>query len=152
VSRARRAAATAAGAVLFAAVLIAAFGIVSLLLDENVILTPGLGQIPGAVAVAASLAALAGTLWTRMPVPGVWGTLAWSALAAFLGYIGGLGAASVIVSADLALALSAVGRAATTWPGLVVAGAAVVAAAMAIAVARGVDADARWPWEHGDAE
>ena len=45
-SRSRRAAATAAGAVLFAAVLIAAFGIVSLLLDEDVIVTPGLGQAP----------------------------------------------------------------------------------------------------------
>jgi len=85
VSSARRAAATAAGAVLYAAVLIAAFGIVSLLLDEDVIVTPGLGQVPGVVAVATSLAAVAGTLWARMPAPGVWGTLGWSALAAFLG-------------------------------------------------------------------
>jgi len=152
VSSARRAAATAAGAVLYAAVLIAAFGIVSLLLDDDVIVTPGLGQVPGVVAVATSLAAVAGTLWARMPAPGVWGTLGWSALAAFLGYLGGLGVASVVASGDAVLALSAVGRAATTWPGLVVIAAAVVAAAMAVAVARGADQNARWPWEREDEE
>lgn len=151
-SRARRAAASAAGAILYAALLIAALGVVSLLTDQDVIVAPGLGQVPGVVAVAASLAAVAGTLWARMPAPGVWGTLGWTALAAFLGYLGALGVAAVLVAGDTALALSAVGRAATTWPGLVVIGSAVVAAAMALAVARGADENARWPWEREDQE
>ncbi len=151
-SRSRRAAATAAGAVLFAAVLIAAFGIVSLLLDEDVIVTPGLGQAPGIIAVGASLAAVAATIWARMLSPGIWGTLLWSGLAGFLGYLAGLGAASVFASGDVARALSAVGRAATTWPGLVVIAAAILAAAMALAVVCGADENARWPWEREDDE
>lgn len=151
-SPARRLAATAVGAVLYAAVLIAGLGIVSLFLDEDVIVAPGLGQLPGVLAVAASIVAVAVTLWARMPEPGIWATLGWAALAAFLGYLGGLGAASVVAAGDVALALSAVGRAATAWPGLVVIGAAVVAAAMALAVARGADQNARWPWEGADDE
>ena len=151
-SRSRRAAATAAGVVLFATVLIAAFGFVSLLLDEDVIVTPSLGQVPGVIAVGASLASMALTIWVRMPAPGVWGTLLWSGLAAFLGYLAGLGVASVFATADGVLALSAVGRAATTWRGLVVIAAAILGAAMALAIARGAGGNARWPWERDDDE
>lgn len=151
-SRSRRAAATAAGVVLFATVLIAAFGFVSLLLDEDVIVTPSLGQVPGVIAVGASLASMALTIWVRMPAPGVWGTLLWSGLAAFLGYLAGLGVASVFATADGVLALSAVGRAATTWRGLVVIAAAILGAAMALAIARGAGENARWPWERDDDE
>lgn len=151
-SRSRRAAATAVGAVVFAAVLIAAFGVVSLLVNEDVIVTPGLGQVPGIIAVAASLGAVAVTIWMRIPARGVWGTLGWAALAAFLGYLVGLGVASVVASADVVLAASAVGRAATTWPGLVVIAAAIPAAALALAVARGAGDNARWPWEREDDE
>lgn len=151
-SHSRRAAATAVGAVVFAAVLIAAFGVVSLLVNEDVIVTPGLGQMPGIIAVAASLGAVAVTIWVRIPARGVWGTLGWAALAAFLGYLVGLGVASVVASADVVLALSAVGRAATTWPGLVVIAAAILAAALALAVAGGAGENARWPWERGDDE
>ncbi|WP_300591258.1 hypothetical protein [Microbacterium sp.] len=151
-SRSRRAAATAAGAVLFATVLIAAFGFVSLLLDEDVIVTPSLGQVPGVIAVGASLASMALTIWVRMPASGVWGTLLWSGLAAFLGYLAGLGVASVFATADGVLALSAVGRAATTWRGLVVIAAAILGAAMALAIARGAGENARWPWERDDDE
>lgn len=151
-SRSRRAAATAVGAVVFAAVLIAAFGVVGLLVNEDVIVTPGLGQVPGIIAVAASLGAVAVTIWMRIPARGVWGTLGWAALAAFLGYLVGLGVASVVASADVVLAASAVGRAATTWPGLVVIAAAIPAAALALAVARGAGDNARWPWEREDDE
>ncbi|OJV98112.1 MAG: hypothetical protein BGO47_07335 [Microbacterium sp. 67-17] len=151
-SRSRRAAATAAGVVLFATVLIAAFGFVSLLLDEDVIVTPSLGQVPGVIAVGASLASMALTIWVRMPAPGVWGTLLWSGLAAFLGYLAGLGVASVFATADGVLALSAVGRAAATWRGLVVIAAAILGAAMALAIARGAGENARWPWERDDDE
>lgn len=151
-SRSRRAAATAAGVVLFATVLIAAFGFVSLLLDEDVIVTPSLGQVPGVIAVGASLASMALTIWVRMPAPGVWGTLLWSGLAAFLGYLAGLGVASVFATADGVLALSAVGRAATTWRGLVVIAAAILGGAMALAIARGAGENARWPWERDDDE
>ncbi|MBD3751272.1 MAG: hypothetical protein IE935_02255 [Micrococcales bacterium] len=151
-SRSRRAAATAAGVVLFATVLIAAFGFVSLLLDEDVIVTPSLGQVPGVIAVGASLASMALTIWVRMPAPGVWGTLLWSGLAAFLGYLAGLGVASVFATADGLLALSAIGRAATTWRGLVVIAAAILGAAMALAIARGAGENARWPWERDDDE
>lgn len=151
-SRSRRAAATAVGAVVFAAVLIAAFGVVGLLVNEDVIVTPGLGQMPGIIAVAASLGAVAVTIWMRIPARGVWGTLGWAALAAFLGYLVGLGVASVVASADVVLAASAVGRAATTWPGLVVIAAAIPAAALALAVARGAGDNARWPWEREDDE
>lgn len=151
-SRSRRAAATAAGVVLFATVLIAAFGFVSLLLDEDVIVTPSLGQVPGVIAVGASLASMALTIWVRMPAPGVWGTLLWSGLAAFLGYLAGLGVASVFATADGVLALSAIGRAATTWRGLVVIAAAILGAAMALAIARGAGENARWPWERDDDE
>jgi len=138
--------------VFFTAVLIAAFGIVSLLMDEDVVVTPGLGQVPGVIAVAASLVAVAVTIWARMPARGIWATLGWVALAAFLGYLAGLGVASVFASTDVVLALAAVGRAATTWPGLVVVSAAIRGAAMALAVARGAGENARWPWERDDDE
>ncbi len=151
-SRSRRAAATAVGAAVFAAVLIAAFGVVSLLVNEDVIITPGLGQVPGIIGVVASLGAVALTIWVRIPARGVWGTLGWVALAAFLGYLAGLGVASVFASRDVVLALAAVGRAATTWPGLVVVAAAILGAAMALAVARGAGENARWPWERDDDE
>lgn len=150
ISPRRRTAAAAAGAVVFVALVIAAFGLSSLALDEDVIEARGLGQVPGVVAVAVSTAAVAAVIWSRMPRAGIWATIAVAALAGFLGYLGGLLVAGAVAAPDLAIAVAAVGRAATSWPGLVVAAAAAAAAAMSLAVARGAGAQARWPWERDD--
>lgn len=148
----RRAAAVAVGTVTFLAVLIAGFGMTSLLLNEDVIETPGLGQAPGAVAVAGSVIALAVSLWLTVGRVGAILTVVLASLAAFLGYILLLALAVALTGSGLGAALGATARAATSWPGLVVAIGAALSAVLAVAVAAGAGTTARWPWEGDDDE
>jgi hypothetical protein len=140
----------AAGTVTDVALLIAGLGMSSLLLNEPVIATPGLGQAPGVLAVAASVVAFAAVLWGALGSAWVLGTLLVSALAAFLAYVVTLAVAVATVGADVGASLGVASRAATSWPGAVIAVAAALASLLAFAVAHGVGTSARWPWERDD--
>ncbi|GAA5202297.1 hypothetical protein GCM10025773_25010 [Microbacterium jejuense] len=150
----------------FAALVIFGFGMVSLSTGEDVIATPGLGQIPGIVGVILAVLAFAGGLWTSIanagervdaaaPAasgdrgrrhPSFWGVV-WTTAAAFLAYVGGVWFGAVATGADLAVATGVAGRLATSWFGAVVAGAAFVSAWAGIALVRTRAHRPRWPWE-----
>jgi hypothetical protein len=132
----------------FIALLIFGLGMLSLLLGEDVIEAPGLGQIPGVLAVGFATVAFAGSLWAavRMPAPSFWGA-AWTTAATFIAYLLGVWLGAVTTGADLAVATAVAGRIATTWFGVVVAGAALIAAWGGIALVRTRARRPRWPWE-----
>ncbi len=132
----------------FVALLIFGLGMTSLALGEDVVATPGLGQIPGITATVLATAAFAGGLWAavRRPPASYWGS-AWTTAATFLGYLGGLWFGAVATGAGLAVAVAIAGRIATSWFGLVVAGAALVCAWGGIALVRTRASRPRWPWE-----
>ncbi|WP_141892540.1 hypothetical protein [Microbacterium kyungheense] len=154
----------------FAALTIFGLGMVSLATGEDVIATPGLGQIPGIVGMILAVLAFAGGLWAsigragerrdavtpatsvaaRDPAasrgPSFWGVV-WTTAAAFLAYIGGVWVAAVATGADLGVATGVAGRLATSWFGAVVAGAAFVSAWAGIALVRTRARRPRWPWE-----
>jgi hypothetical protein len=68
----------------FIALLIFGLGMTSLALNQDVIETPGLGQVPGIVATASATVAFAAGLWAsvRRRHPSFWGA-AWTTAAAF---------------------------------------------------------------------
>ena len=150
----------------FVALTIFGLGMVSLAIGEDVIATPGLGQLPGIVGVILAVLAFAGGLWASIgkageradaaaPAgpgdrggrhPSFWGVL-WTTAAAFLAYIGGVWFGAVATGTDLAVATGVAGRLATSWFGVVVAGAAFVSAWAGIALVRTRAHRPRWPWE-----
>lgn len=132
----------------FVALLIFGLGITSLFLAQDVIEAPGLGQVPGIVAVAASTAAVAGGLWTvvRMPHPS-FGNSVWIAAATVLAYLAALWVTAVFTGADLGVATGVVGRIATGWFGVVIVAAALVSSWAGIALVRTRARRPEWPWE-----
>ncbi len=161
----------------FVALLIFGLGMTSLAIGEDVIDTPGLGQVPGITGVASATLAFAGGLWAAIrpagavtyaaPAvagaapgrggtgragaavtrhPSYWGA-AWTTAASFLAYLGGVWFGAVATGADLGVATAVVGRLATSWFGLAVAGAAFVAAWSGVALVRTRARRPRWPWE-----
>lgn len=132
----------------FVALLIFGLGLTSLISGEAVIDTPGLGQIPGITGTVLATLAFAGGLWStvRRPQPSYVNAL-WIAVACFLAYVGGVWLAAILTGADLAAATAVAGRLATSWFGLVVAGAGLVAAWSGIAMVRTRAQRPRWPWE-----
>ena len=161
----------------FVALLIFGLGMTSLATGEDVIATPGLGQVPGITGVVCATLAFAGGLWaaiaragrrmdaappTGRAAPAAAGAgaaagvgaqhpsywgAAWTTAATFLAYLGGVWFGAVFTGADLGVATAVVGRLATTWFGLVVAAAAFVAAWAGIALVRTHARRPRWPWE-----
>ena len=81
-----------------------------------------------------------------MPAPSFWGA-AWTTAATFIAYLLGLWLGAVTTGADLAVATAVAGRIATTWFGVVVAGAALIASWGGIALVRTRAQRPRWPWE-----
>jgi len=145
----------------FIALTICGLGITSLVTGEDVIATPGLGQIPGAAGVVCATLAFAGGLWGAIARTGVasgsaggagarhpsyWGA-AWTTAAAFIAYVGGVWFAALFTGTDLAVATAVAGRLATSWFGVVVAASAFVAAWSGIALVRTHAHRPRWPWE-----
>jgi hypothetical protein len=132
----------------FVALLIFGLGMTSLFLGEDVVATPGLGQIPGVVATTLAAGVFAAGLWAaiRRPPASYWGS-AWTTAATFLAYVGGLWFSAVATGADLAVAAAVAGRIATTWFGLIVAIAAFVSSWGGIALVRTRASRPRWPWE-----
>lgn len=145
--------AVALATVAFVALLIGGLGMASLLLEEDVIATPGVGLLAGILAVTLSTASFGGLLWTSLrrarasylaalPVT----------LAAVLGYLLGIGVGAGLQGTDAALALAAAGGFVTSWFALVLAGAAFVSAWSAVALVRTRAERPRWPWERDDLE
>ncbi|MDQ7878262.1 hypothetical protein Q9R08_09790 [Microbacterium sp. QXD-8] len=144
----------------FVALTIFGLGMTSLILAEDVIATPGLGQIPGAAGVVCATLAFAGGLWAAIARagsgppggsaaarhPSYWGA-AWTTAAAFLAYVGGVWFAALFTGADLGVATAVAGRLATSWFGVSVAAAAFVSAWAGIALVRTRAHRPRWPWE-----
>ncbi|MGZ0711787.1 hypothetical protein ACWPKO_25980 (plasmid) [Coraliomargarita sp. W4R53] len=145
------AAALALTTISFVALLIFGFGMTSLLLDEDVISVPGLGQIPGVVAVLASMGAFALTLWIgiRDVAPTYWRAV-WTAVAAFVAYVVALWASAVLASSDVAVATSAASDWSTSWFGVVVLAAGAVCGWSGVALVRTRAARPEWPWERED--
>ena len=89
----------------FVALVIAGFGMTSLLLDADVIAVPGLGAAPGALGVALATLSFAGVVWAtvRTARPSYGGS-ALAAVAAFLGYLAGVWFGALLAGVDLARA------------------------------------------------
>jgi len=135
----------------FFALLIAGFGLLSLLSDAEVIPVAGLGQLPGAVGVGAAVALFAVTTWlaVRRPRPSFL-SVPVIALASFLAYLAGVMIGAVFAGTDAARAASAIGAFATSWFAVVLASAALVAGWAAVALVRTRAQRPRWPWERDD--
>lgn len=132
----------------FIALLIFALGMTSLLLEEDIVQTPGLGQIPGVFATASATAGFALALWLglRAARPSYRAAL-WTAAACYVAYVVALWLGVLVSSGQLPVATEVAGRVATSWFGLVIALAGVVAAAGGIALVRTRSGRPRWPWE-----
>jgi hypothetical protein len=135
----------------FFALLIFGLGMTSLATGADVIATPGLGQLPGVAAVILATLAFAAGLWAAIRHaatrhPSYWGA-AWTTAAAFLAYLAGVWFGALWADAGLAVATAAAGGVATSWFGLVIAAAALVAAWSGIALVRTRARRPRWPWE-----
>ncbi|ANJ27887.1 DUF6121 family protein [Agromyces aureus] len=142
---------------LFAALVVCAYGFVSLLADVEVVADPAVGVLVVPVAVGASALAVLLTLGLRLARPErMAGTVALTALGSWLtlvivAIIGHLVGSTGSVAASAAFGiLFGLG-----WFGVVVPLAAAVAAVLAVLVARGRDDGMRrprWPWERDEDE
>lgn len=131
----------------FVALLIAGLGMLSLLLDQDVIAVRGLGQVPGVVGTLLAVAAFAGALWTAIRRrPTYLGALGCAA-ASFVAYVAGVWLGAAASGSDLAAAAAAAGGVAGSWFGVVVGGAALVAGWGGVALVRTRAERPRWPWE-----
>ncbi len=137
--------------IVYAALVIAGFGMLSLALDVDVIATAGLGLLPGVVAVACAVIAFAGALRPAViaPHPTYWAA-AWSAAAGFLGYLAGLAGAALAGGAGPATALAAAGGFAVSWFALLLAAIGVACGWGGVALVRTRASRPRWPWEDED--
>ncbi|MGA7147998.1 MAG: hypothetical protein WBX17_05865 [Microbacterium sp.] len=140
--------ALALATVTFFALLIFGLGMTSLIADQDVIATPGLGQIPGITGTVLATGAFAAGLWAavRRPPAAYIGAL-WTAVACFLAYVLGVWLGALFSGAGLAVSTAVAGRIATSWFGLVVAVAGALAAWGGIALVRTRAQRPRWPWE-----
>ncbi len=137
----------------FFALVIAAFGVTSLLADAEVVSVPGLGSLPGAVAVivaGVSFAVLT-TLATRVARPTYRSTIA-CIVSVFVAYVAGLWLGALVTGAGLARAGAAVGGFVTSpfFPVLVVV--TFVCAWTAVALVRTRARRPRWRWERDEDE
>ena len=134
--------------VTFVALLIFALGMVSLVLNADIVQTPGLGQLPGVFATVATTAVFALVLWLvlRTAQPRYRGAVS-AAVACYLAYVIAIWLGVLVASADFATAGQVAGRIATTWFGVMVALAAGLSALGGIALVRTRSDRPRWPWE-----
>ena len=134
--------------VAFIALLIFGLGMVSLVLNADIVEAPGLGQLPGVFATTLTTAVFALVLWLvlRTRHPRYRGAVV-TAIACYLAYVIGIWLGILVASGEFATAAQVAGRIATTWFGLSVVGAAALSAAGAIALVRTRFDRPRWPWE-----
>lgn len=147
----RPALAIALAVVGFGALGICGLGVLSLVLDADVIAVPGLGALPGAAGFAAATLALTLTLAVglRRPHPS-YAVAAVAAVVVLLGYLLGLGAGAVVAGVEPIRALAAAGGFAVSWFALALVGAAAVSGWLAVALVRTRASAPRWHWEDED--
>lgn len=137
----------------FVALVIFGLGMLSLLLDRDVIAVAGLGPIPGVVGTLLATALVAAALWSalrrRRPSPGASLTCA---AGAYLGYVTGVWLGAVFTGADLGAAGAAAGGVAISPFGLALAASGLIAGWGGVALTRTRSDRPRWPWERGPAD
>lgn len=143
--------AVALAAVGFFTLVIAGFGLLSLLSGAEVLTVSGLGALPGAVATGAATGVflLAAWLTVRRARPSYSGVPV-IVLATVLSYGAGLLIGATFAGIDAARAVAALGGFATSWFAVVLAAAALVAGWAAVALVRTRAGRPRWPWERDD--
>lgn len=143
--------AVALASVGFGALAIFGLGFTSLFTGADVVATPGLGNIPGIVAMLSTAAAfVVGEVFAvrRRSYVDVVFVAAGAVLASLLGLVAG----AVFGGVDAARAVAAAGGFATSWFCAVLAAAAAVAAWAGVALVRTRAARPQWPWEGEDEE
>ncbi|MEU1971661.1 hypothetical protein ABZ477_08385 [Microbacterium sp. NPDC019599] len=132
----------------FVALLIFGLGMLSLLLDEDVIAVPGLGQLPGIVATIAATGAFALSLWIalRRQHPPLRGAVV-TAVATALAYPAGVWFGALLADEALGDAARAAGGVFLSWFEVVIALAALACSWGGIALVRTDASRPRWPWE-----
>src|SRR5688572_13733336 len=89
----------------FVALLIFGLGMTSLITAQDVIETPGLGQVPGILGTVLATAAFAVGLRAGLRrQPARYSTAVWTAVACFLAYVFGVWAGALFTGAGLAVA------------------------------------------------
>ncbi len=133
------------------ALLVAALGVASLLLEQEVIATEGLGNLPGVVAAGLSTLAVLGVLLLalRGPQPS-YAVAVIVMVVALLAYLVGLWFGAVFAGESLALAASAAGAFVLSWFGAILAVVAFIAGWVGVALVRTRAERPHWPWESGD--
>jgi len=136
----------------FFALVIAGFGIASLLTGTEVVDAPEIGQLPGILGTLLAVAGFALTLWraVRRTRPTFVAAIVIVA-AAVAGYLVGLLLGALMSGADPARALGVATSFAGSWFALLLAASALVAGWGGIALVRTRAGRPRWPWE-GDGE
>ncbi|WP_425840178.1 DUF6121 family protein [Microbacterium sp. PA5] len=144
-------AALAYGTAGFVALVIAGFGLTSLVTDTEVIAVPGLGALPGAAGVVAATAAFVAVTWliVRSARP-AYGATAAVIPAVLLAHLAGVWLGAIVVGTDPARAAAAAGGFAISPFAAVLLASAFVCAWAAVALVRTRASRPRWPWEGED--
>jgi hypothetical protein len=134
--------------VVFIALSIATLGVVSLVLDADVIPVRGLGAVPGVIGQLVALGSFAGVLlWGLRATPPTYLTAVPCAVAAYVGEVAGVVIGALLSGADPARGLAAAGSVALGFAGPVVAVAGLVAALFGVLLLRARTNGPRWSWE-----
>ncbi|MCT9001801.1 hypothetical protein [Microbacterium memoriense] len=137
----------------FFALVIAGFGVTTLVTETDVIAGPGHGQIPGIVGVAAATLAFAALLWTGIRrVPPSYGVSFTVAVGVVVACVLGILVGTLIEGSEVAAAVATAGAFAVSWFALVLALAGFAAAWAGVALVRTHASRPRWPWERDDDE
>lgn len=135
----------------FGALAVFGLGFTSLFTDADVVSTPGLGNIPGIVAMlATALAFLVGEVFAvrrRSYVDVVFVTAG-----VVLAYLIGLVLGGILFGVDAARAVAAASGFVTSWFAVVLAASAAVAAWAGVALVRTRAQRPQWPWEGDEDE
>ncbi|MDR6866700.1 hypothetical protein J2Y69_001293 [Microbacterium resistens] len=126
-------------------------GFLSLLTESDIIMVPGLGQLPGIVGMVLAVAVFALTLWMVLaaPRPSYVSTV-FLALGTTLAHLGGIWATALAEGVGVARATAPVGHLVLGGGSAVIAFAALVAAWAGIALRRTRARQPHWPWESPD--
>ncbi|MBB2975415.1 hypothetical protein FHX49_000981 [Microbacterium endophyticum] len=132
----------------FIALAICGLGLASLVTNTDVIVTTGLGQVPGVVGFLAATAAWAAVVWVgvRRSHPSFF-TAGWACAASYVAYVAVTGIAAAVAVSDLAVGTSVSAALAVGWPGGIIALSAFTAAWSAVALVRTRARPPQWPWE-----
>lgn len=134
--------------VIFIALSIAALGVVSLILDADVIPVRGLGAVPGVIGQVLALGSFAGVLlWGLKASPPTYLTAVPCAIAAYVGEVVGVVVGALVSGADPARGVAAAGSVAVGFAGPVVAAVGLAAGLFGVLLVRARTSGPRWGWE-----